>query len=269
MSDSAPQRVQIIDGAFNFRDLGGYRNLRGQQVCWGRVFRSGHLSGITPEGQLAINQLGLSHIHDFRIGHEQKAYPTLLENVVRYEHYQMDFANLEQVIDLARKEQLSAQGAYKLMQQGYIDAVQNLACTLGDFLKQLSRASKEAVIGFHCMAGKDRTGIAAASFLMALDIPEETIIEDYLLTQQHLDHDHILDFVYELVRSNVLETLGHVPLCVERSALRPYCVADEGYIESFFSTMKLEFGSREKYLSEGLGLRPDDLCQLRQNFLIA
>lgn len=269
MSDSAPQRIQTIDGAFNFRDLGGYHNRQGQQVRWGRVFRSGHLSGITPKGQLAINQLGLSHIHDFRIGHEQKAYPTLLEDVIRYEHYQMDFASLEQVIDLARKEKLSAQGAYKLMQQGYIDAVNDLADNLGDFLKQLARASKEAVIGFHCMAGKDRTGIAAASFLMALDVPEETIVEDYLLTQQHLDHEHILDFVYELVRNKVLETLGHVPPCVERSALRPYCVADEGYIGSFFSTMKQEFGGREEYLSEGLGLSLDDLDQLRHNFLIA
>lgn len=269
MPDSAPQRIQVIDGAFNFRDLGGYRNRQGQQVRWGRVFRSGHLSGITPEGLQAINHLGLSHIHDFRIGHEQKAYPTLLENVVRYEHYQMDFASLEQVINLAHKEQLSAQGAYKLMQQGYIDAVRDLASNLGDFLKQLSNTSKEAVIGFHCMAGKDRTGIAAASFLMALDVPEETIVEDYLLTQQHLDHEHILDFVYELVRSKVLEALGHVPPCVERSALRPYCVADEGYITSFLSTLKQDFGSKEGYLSDGLGLTTEDVHQLRNNFLIA
>jgi protein-tyrosine phosphatase len=34
----------------------------------------------------------------------------------------------------------------------------------------------------HCAAGKDRTGIAIALLLAALDVPHETIIEDYLLT---------------------------------------------------------------------------------------
>ena len=37
---------------------------------------------------------------------------------------------------------------------------------------------------FHCTAGKDRAGFAAALFLAALGVERETIIEDYMLTNE-------------------------------------------------------------------------------------
>lgn len=38
----------------------------------------------------------------------------------------------------------------------------------------------------HCAAGRDRTGIGTAFILLALGVPRETIIEDYLLSNQTL-----------------------------------------------------------------------------------
>ena len=38
---------------------------------------------------------------------------------------------------------------------------------------------------FHCTAGKDRTGFAAAITLRLLGVPEETILEDYLLSNDY------------------------------------------------------------------------------------
>ena len=34
----------------------------------------------------------------------------------------------------------------------------------------------------HCSAGKDRTGIAVALVLLALGVPREAVIDDYVLT---------------------------------------------------------------------------------------
>ena len=43
------------------------------------------------------------------------------------------------------------------------------------------RAGQTPIL-FHCTAGKDRTGVAAALILKALGVSREDIVEDYLLT---------------------------------------------------------------------------------------
>jgi protein-tyrosine phosphatase len=40
---------------------------------------------------------------------------------------------------------------------------------------------------FHCTAGKDRTGFAAALVMLALDVPRETAMRDYLLTNTYTE----------------------------------------------------------------------------------
>ncbi len=51
------------------------------------------------------------------------------------------------------------------------------------FFKTLMEADKTPLM-FHCTAGKDRAGFAAALFLAALGVDRETIIEDYMLTNE-------------------------------------------------------------------------------------
>ena len=46
---SHPDRCLNLAGASNFRDLGGYRTVDGQQVRWRTLFRSDHLAGLTPQ----------------------------------------------------------------------------------------------------------------------------------------------------------------------------------------------------------------------------
>ena len=38
----------------------------------------------------------------------------------------------------------------------------------------------------HCTAGKDRVGVGSATLLLALGVPRETIIADYLLSLIHI-----------------------------------------------------------------------------------
>lgn len=47
-------------------------------------------------------------------------------------------------------------------------------------------AEADGRVLFHCAAGKDRTGIAAALLLDLAGVDDETIIEDYTLTEQLL-----------------------------------------------------------------------------------
>ena len=48
------QRNVPLQGAINFRDLGGYATNDGRRVRWGRLFRSGHLSNLTKKDKFGI-----------------------------------------------------------------------------------------------------------------------------------------------------------------------------------------------------------------------
>ncbi len=67
-----------------------------------------------------------------------------------------------------------------------IDLTRELARDHHDQYRTLFEHLLNAEAGFllHCSAGKDRTGFGAALVLAALGVDEDTIMEDYLLTNQ-------------------------------------------------------------------------------------
>ncbi|MBO0685222.1 MAG: tyrosine-protein phosphatase, partial [Candidatus Dormibacteraeota bacterium] len=71
---SAPQ----IEGAVNFRDLGGYRTSDGRTVRPGLVYRSGMLGRLTDAGVDELAGLGLRLVVDFRTTAEATAWPDRL-----------------------------------------------------------------------------------------------------------------------------------------------------------------------------------------------
>ena len=77
------------------------------------------------------------------------------------------------------------------MRETYRDFVNHNAATFGRFLKHLSEKPTPQV--FHCTAGKDRTGFAAALLLSALEVDRATIEHDYLLTNQLYKRDARLE----------------------------------------------------------------------------
>ncbi len=57
---------KLIEGARNFRDLGGYRTTAGEVVRCGRVFRSAHLANLTDGDLETFTKLGIRTVVDFR-----------------------------------------------------------------------------------------------------------------------------------------------------------------------------------------------------------
>jgi protein-tyrosine phosphatase len=70
-----PDRVLPLQGATNFRDLGGYSGHGGRTVRWRRLFRSDHLAGLTAADKAALAELGLALAFDFRGEAERAAAP--------------------------------------------------------------------------------------------------------------------------------------------------------------------------------------------------
>lgn len=72
-----PDRFLLLDGCFNFRDLGGYPAAGGQTVRRGQVYRFDALHRLTARGTRAFTALGISTVIDLRAPAEvsRRAWP--------------------------------------------------------------------------------------------------------------------------------------------------------------------------------------------------
>ena len=68
----APARHFQLEGASNFRDLGGYPTDDGRTVRWRQIFRSNHLGSLTAADVAIIRGLGVRSAFDFR-GQQERA----------------------------------------------------------------------------------------------------------------------------------------------------------------------------------------------------
>ena len=113
---------------------------------------------------------------------------------------------------------------------------------------------------FHCAAGKDRTGMAAALILSALDVPRATIIEDYLLTEKYLDSENLMTIIEKHLTDANIEYW-------ERDWLLPYCNVSIENIEAFFNAIDSRFGNVEHYFDRALKFGKTDRESIRELFL--
>lgn len=167
-------------GATNFRDLGGYIGQDGRTVKWRRIFRSDHLAGLTPADQALLAELGVTRAIDFRGQAEGAAYAYAIPGVA-YHPLVIEPTVVQRALELqATGRALTAQDAVGLMQDTYRGFVHENAPRFAELFRLL--LARDAPTVFHCTAGKDRTGFAAALILLALGVPRETVMQDYLLT---------------------------------------------------------------------------------------
>jgi protein-tyrosine phosphatase len=242
-----PVPSALLQGASNFRDVGGYRNADGRRVRRGQVFRSDHLAGLTDEDRVRLQSLGIAHSLDFRGAAECAATPYELAGVQRVA------LTIEPTV-IARLQALVAQGivptteeTVDLMRETYRDFVNHNAGTYGRFMKHLLEQSTPQV--FHCTAGKDRTGFAAALLLSALGVDRATIEHDYLLTNQ----------LYK--RDARLEGQGHPHVMKVLWQVQPE------FLHAAFDAVDAQQGGMTDYLHGAIGLSTQELAELRKLLL--
>ena len=246
MRDSALTQ-NLLEGASNFRDLGGYRNRHGQQVRTGQVFRSDHLGRLTTQDLARIGQLGITHSLDFRGTGESAASPYDWPGVKRVP------LSIEPTV-VARMQALVAQGivptteeTIELMRETYRDFVNQNAEVFGRFLRHLLEEPTPQV--FHCTAGKDRTGFAAALLLSALEVDRAIIEHDYLLTNQ----------LYR--RDPAVEGQGHAHVLKVLWQVQPE------FLHAALDVVEQQHGGMPDYLRGPVGLQEQDLRELQAMLL--
>ena len=229
-----PNRSLQLSGATNFRDLGGYAGQGGRTVRWRQLFRSDHLADLTPEDLRTIDRLGVARVFDFRGKTERLAQACVIPDAVVHSLAiePTVVQGLKALIDAG--ELVTVDNTVGLMQQTYRDFVLDNSPRFAQFFGHL--LADDAPLVFHCTAGKDRTGFAAALLLEALGVPRDIILQDYLLTN---------DF-YQIPTANPADLPPEVMNVLWR--------VQANFLEAAFEVVEADFGSVPRYLKEALGL---------------
>ena len=238
-----------LAGASNFRDLGGYRVADGRVVRWRRLFRSDHLAALTASDTQVLESLGVTRALDFRGGSERAAAAYQLPGVVQHPlPIEPTVVQGMQGI-LAAGETLTAQRTVELMCLTYRNFVRHNASRFAELFAQMLRS--DAPLVFHCTAGKDRTGYAAALILLALGVPRSAVMHDYLLTNDYYRMPTARD---PRVTQEVLDVLWRV---------------QSEFLDASLQTVDEDFGGLDAYLAKQLGVGAAAREQLRRVYLQA
>jgi protein-tyrosine phosphatase len=254
------QRWLPLEGGRNFRDLGGYETADGRAVRWGRVFRSGSLADLTEVGVERLSRLELGLICDFRSDEERMKWPSRLPvgdepQVAHLAVRPVAESPLEELLTTGRiwetmeARNISPEDTRRAMANIYRSYARDHTAQYSVLMHKLSDAGDQPVL-FHCAAGKDRTGFAAAVILRALGVSMELILEDYLLTNR------VIDAWLEQREGDAYPT--HI---------RAVLGAHEDFLGAAFEAVDQEFGSFEAYLRDALAITEERHEGLRNALL--
>lgn len=231
----APERHLTLEGAWNFRDLGGYPAAGGRTVRWRTLFRADGLDRLTPADLTVVAELGLRTVIDLRTADEvaQGRYEPGDDSA--WHHLPMldvlpppdDFA--EWVVS----EYIADQ--YVAMLEGAPDAVRT-------FLTLLTDPGAYPLV-FHCFAGKDRTGILTALVLGLLGVADDEIAADYSLSKVAMIR------LIEWLRARYPDGIDGVDIDSRAPAI---AAADPGTMLHFLDRVRDRHGSFDRFAA-GLG----------------
>lgn len=249
MSDAPPlhpARHLGLRGASNFRDLGGYPSRDGRHVRWRQIFRSNHLGQLTDGDAAVVRQLGVRIAFDFR-GRDERSAGLCPIAEIAVQSLAIEPTVLPALRARVSAGRLTAEDALDLMRESYRNYIRHHTPRFRVLFDHL--LADHAPLVIHCTAGKDRTGVACALVLSALDVPDEGVIEDYLLTNQYFRRDAA---AHPELPDDVLEAIGTVQVSFLAAAL---------------DAVRQEYGDFDTYLRDGLGVDGSARKALQERYL--
>ena len=228
-------------GAPNFRDLGGYPAAGGKTVAWGKVFRSDDLQGLTRPDLDLMNTLGIRTVVDFRDQQEVSRHPDRLPaSAANSVNIPIEAGKL--MLGVADGN-LTARKTAGIMLSVYRALAHDFQPAFREFFALLACPENLPLL-FHCTAGKDRTGFAAALFLSALGVDRETVLDDYMLSNECLKNKYVAGIDYDDV-------------------MQPLFAVSRDYLAAAFAVIDDQYDGMDTYLRERLGV---DIEYMRRNF---
>jgi protein-tyrosine phosphatase len=244
-----------LEGASNFRDIGGHATTDGRRIKRNQLFRSGELSRLTDTDFMTLRDLDIALVVDLRSKTEAERQRTRWPTELVAKHHNADIStdlrvNGRKLPELL-KEDPTPEGAARVMEHTF----RVLPDMCGPALKQVAdRLANNALPAvFHCTNGRDRTGIISAMLLYMLGATQDAIVKDFVTTNERMN----IPVVIENTRNYLIHELGHelddatIELCVRVQPQNILAAFDEvtkkhGSPEGYFQHWGVEAGTAEK-----------------------
>ncbi|MFN2426421.1 MAG: tyrosine-protein phosphatase [Candidatus Binatia bacterium] len=178
MMRSASRHIPL-EGAYNFRDLGGLKG-RGGRIPERTVFRSDRLTGLSAADNEMLESFGIGRVFDLRSDLELAQNGPGAFSAAGGRHRHVPLVRVSLSITDARIDWAKVD-----LQNRYLEMLDEGAAVIREVLEHIAAEHATATV-FHCTGGKDRTGVLAAVLLRTLGIDDETIIEDYAVSEKYL-----------------------------------------------------------------------------------
>lgn len=255
-------RVLPLQKVHNFRDYGDYPIVGGGRLRGGLLYRSAQHAGATGEDLAAIGSLGLATVIDFRGDEERRRFPcprpeNFAADVLFHDgetgqlppHLQAELAGLDAAGMRAAMAELYREFPFRRSLVGvmriYLDAL----------------ANRDGASLVHCLAGKDRTGMAVAVFHRLVGLHPDDVMEDYLLTNSVGDQEARIAAGAPSIRERYGE--------MSDGAMRVIMSVAPEYLENAFAAIDERFGSIDRFAEEQLGVDPARRDALKARYVAA
>ena len=168
----------------NFRDLGNKKTQTNNTIRDNLFIRCAAPINLSTEAQKQLISNKDSLIIDFRGVNEAKKNPTILPKKLLKNRVHLPVEpKVTELLKELNKGNAQKTDLNEIFKQAYRKyTIENLD-TFKEFFKILFKNSGARII-FHCTAGKDRTGFAAALILSLFGVSQRHIFEDYMLSNK-------------------------------------------------------------------------------------
>ena len=252
------EHVIHLKGTTNTRDIGGYETGELATIRSGQIIRSDNLSRLSSGDFQKLEEMGLKTVIDLRSEQERDHSPTVWQgdNPPQFYHFPIGdsknewFAAQDRMMKLNR---FSKKQSLEHMVEGYRMIAEEGTSSYQKLMEVVLDESNWPVL-IHCTAGKDRSGIGVALILEAIGVDRETIMDEYLLTNEI---SRIEDKAVFLSKKSKKSVRGSkFSNGVSPSAWLPIVGVDARMLEAYYAAVDQNYGSMDAFLTE-LGVDQD------------
>lgn len=245
--------TQVIpfEAVYNFRDMGGYKTRDGRIVKKGLFYRSAALGKMTSADKERFEMLGIKTIFDYRDNKEAQHNPNPVFSHARYIQIPAKGNHAFEMPTNAGGKDFYKVVSPEMFRNFYAQMPFNNP-SFKELMKTIQNPDNLGLV-HHCAVGKDRTGIGGALILLALDVPEETIMEDYLDTNIHL----------QPMVEKMAQAIQHQYNEQELQQFYALMSAREDYLQAALDAMDNLYGSKTAFMEQEFGLTAEKRKQLQ------
>ncbi|MDR0506167.1 MAG: tyrosine-protein phosphatase [Dysgonamonadaceae bacterium] len=247
-------RIIPAENIHNFRDMGGYQNKEKKQTRWGKLYRSGTLALASILDLNLLNQLKIKTIIDFRTERDSYSYPLIYQSEQVF-NFPLRGNNYNVFLDKVVSQKMKRSDVI-LYSQGILYSL--LENNVDYFMKMFDILLEEDnyPVIFFCSQGKDRSAIAASLILAALDMDKETIINDYMQSNDVLDD----------ILPSLIDNVDKFNMDVQETITILYR-ANKEYLTYILDKIEKDYGSTSNYLEKELKLTNKKRDKLKEILL--